>query len=463
MIYVVDMGAGSAHLTEGARQVLLSVSSVVIKSDQTHIASTLDSMGVSYTSCDDLYCTSSDFDQLNSNIVDRLQSIDGDCALCVVGQAIYDSTVQLMDAEGISYTAIEGVGVSAPLMRHASGTVVTYTVDQLLNAQYIDSNNLVVLYIDDIMVATDVKLKLMELYDYDSIIYVTSGSEVYSTTLDQLDRLAEYNYMTSILVTSKPLVDKQVFGMADLYHIMQVLRSPDGCPWDRAQTHQSIAQNAVEESYELVDALDKGDIDGMIEELGDVLLQVLFHQAIAVEEGEMECNDIFSRLGHKLVSRHVHVFGSATAVSDSDALDVWEAQKKIEHSIKDTTANIVDVPRGMSAVLRAQKVQGRASKGGYDFAHVTHAVDKLHEEIGELLTASSDSDRLQEAGDVLFAAVNVIRLMGISSEMALVASTNKFIGRVSRCEQLLASRGGKLTELSMEQFDALWQEAKSSE
>ncbi len=462
MLYVVDMGGGIQHLTEGARQVLSMVDHVVIKSNLTHIAGTLDSLNVGYTSCDDLYESSNDFDTLNSSIIDRLLSLNGNTALCVVGQSNFDSTVQLMCDKGLDFSVVEGVSVAQPIMKYAYGSVLTFTADQLLDTPYIDSNCLAVLYIDDIMVASQVKLKLLELYDYNSTMYVTNGTEVETTTLDKLDNLS-YSYMTSILVCSKPLVDKQIFSYSDLHAVMRILRSTDGCPWDRAQTHNSIAQNAVEESYELVDALDKGDISGMIEELGDVLLQVLFHQAIAIEEGECEASDIYSRLGTKLVSRHRHVFGEATATDDSQALDVWEQAKAIEHSIKSITDNIVDVPRGMSAVLRAHKVQSRASKGGYDFVSVSQAVDKLREEIGELLQANTDNDKLMEAGDVLFAAINVIRLLGVSSEVALVASTNKFISRVSMCEQILASRGQKLTELSAEQFDQLWSEARRSE
>lgn len=462
MLYVVDMGGGRHHLTEGARQVLTMVDNVVTKSNLTHIADTLDSLSISYTSCDDLYESSSNFDMLNSSIVDRLLSLEGNTALCVVGQSNFDSTVQLMCDKGIEFVVVEGVSVSQPLMKYAYGSTLTYTADQLLDTLYIDSNCLAVLYIDDIMVASQVKLKLLELYDYNSTMYVTNGTDVEATTLDKLDTLS-YSYLTSILVCSKPLVDKHVFGYSDLHSVMRILRSPDGCPWDRAQTHESIAQNAVEESYELVDALDKGDIDAMIEELGDVLLQVLFHQAIGIEEGEMECSDIYSRLGTKLVSRHRHVFGEATASDDSQALDVWEQAKAIEHSIKSTTDNIVDVPKGMSAILRAHKVQSRASKGGYDFECVAQAVDKLHEEIGELLQATTDSDKQMEAGDVLFAAINVIRLLGVSSEVALVASTNKFISRVSRCEQILASRGQNMSQLTAEQFDQLWSEARQGE
>lgn len=462
MIFVVDMGAKSSHLTQEGINVLSAVPNVIIKSNLTHIAGTLDSMGISYTSCDDLYESSSDFDQLNADIVGRLQSVDGDVALCVVGQSIYDSTVQLMCQLGVEYTAVSGVSVSAPLMPYVNASVVSFTADQLLEQHYIDSNNIVVMYIDDIMVASAVKLRLLELFDYDSAMYVTNGVSVNSTTLSQLDKL-EYSYQTSILVCSKPLVDKQVFGYSDVHSVMRVLRSADGCPWDRAQTHSSIASNAVEEAYELVDALDRQDIDCMVEELGDVLLQVLFHQAIALEEGEIEPSDIYSRLGRKLVSRHTHVFGNATATDDNDALDVWNKQKQLEHKIKDTTANIVDVPRSMSAILRADKIQSRASKGGYDFVGVSQAVDKLHEEISELVGASTDHDKLMEAGDVLFACINVIRLMGISSEIALVASTNKFVNRVTKCEKLLAGMGKQFNQLDAEQFDQLWSEAKQGE
>ncbi len=265
--------------------------------------------------------------------------------------------------------------------------------------------------------------------------------------------------MKNIDERRKELLSKSEFDYNDCYDVLRILRSENGCPWDKAQTHKSIEKNVIEEAYELANALEKNDVNNMIEELGDLLMQVLFHLEIAEDDREFKPSAVYTALCRKLICRHPHVFGDVKAADADASLDVWNAQKLKEHNIKGTAQNIADVPRGMSAIMRSQKVQSRASKGGYEFESVAQAEDKVAEELREF-SAAKGEDKVVEGGDLLFSVINLLRLNGIDGETALLKSTDKFIKRVTECEKILADKKQKLTDLPAEQFDEIWSEAK---
>ena len=255
------------------------------------------------------------------------------------------------------------------------------------------------------------------------------------------------------------LLGKDNFDYNDCYEVLRILRGEDGCPWDRAQTHKSIVKNVIEEAYELTNALEQENVPNTVEELGDLLMQVLFHLEIGEDSGEYQPKDVYTALCRKLIDRHPHVFGDVKAENADESLDVWNAQKLKEHKIKSVTENVLDVPRNMSALMRSQKIQSRASKGGYDFSDIAQAADKVREELAEFLNAA-DTERQMEGGDLLFSVVNLLRLYGVDSETALLCSTDKFTARVAECERILSDEGKRLTELSQEQFDETWARAK---
>ena len=265
--------------------------------------------------------------------------------------------------------------------------------------------------------------------------------------------------MNNLDERKKELLSKKEFDYKDCYDVLRILREPDGCPWDRAQTHKSIVKNVIEEAYELANALEHEDTPNTVEELGDLLMQVFFHMEIGEDNNEFQSKQVYTALCRKLIDRHPHVFGNITASNADESLDVWNAQKLKEHKIKNTAENLADVPRGMSALMRSQKVPSRASKGGYDFANVQQVVDKINEELSEFMQAG-EKDKQMEGGDLLFAVVNLLRLCKVDAETALLMSTDKFTGRVSECERILADKGQRLSDLTGEQFDEIWDEAK---
>lgn len=254
---------------------------------------------------------------------------------------------------------------------------------------------------------------------------------------------------------------KAHYTLDDLLHIMQLLRAPGGCPWDRAQTHQSIRRNMLEEAYEVAEAIDQEDPDHLKEELGDVLLQVVFHARMAQEAGQFSFDDVVDGICQKLVFRHPHVFGQVQAADSDQALGAWEARKREEKGQK-TAADALDaVARSLPALMRAEKIQDKARKAGFDWDEIGPALDKLSEEADELKAAArTGSNPEEELGDVLFAAVKAGRFLGLDSELALHAACEKFIRRFRRVEQL---SDRPLTRLDVPALEALWRRAKAEE
>lgn len=255
---------------------------------------------------------------------------------------------------------------------------------------------------------------------------------------------------------------KSSYNCKDLENVVRILRHPGGCPWDQEQTHQSIRRNFLEETYEVAEAIDSGDVDALKEELGDVLLQVYFHTSIEEDAGRFTLDDVADGVCKKLIYRHPHVFGDVTVDSTDQILSNWEELKKKEKH-QNTQADAVDaVARTLPALWRAEKMKKKAAKAGFDWRDVSGALDKLSEELGELKAAALEGGRdpVEELGDLLFAAVCVGRFLEADPEDALHAACDKFSARFRKVEELAAERGLKLDELSDEDQIGLWNEAK---
>ena len=252
---------------------------------------------------------------------------------------------------------------------------------------------------------------------------------------------------------------KDRYNISDLLKIMELLRSENGCPWDKVQTHESIRKNFIEETYEVIEAIDNNDIPLMREELGDVLLQVVFHARMEEEIGNFTFDDVVDELCAKLVLRHPHVFGEVNANNEDEALASWDKAKK-ESKKQSDSETLVAVSKALPALMRADKVGSRASKVGYDFSDAKSALEKLKSEIVELEEVLDKPEAEEEMGDVLFSAVNVARKLKLDSELILGASTDKFINRFAKAEQIAKDNGTSLSDLSEEELDLIWEQAK---
>lgn len=253
----------------------------------------------------------------------------------------------------------------------------------------------------------------------------------------------------------------------DLVQVMQALRAENGCPWDRVQTHESLRMDMLEEAYEAADAIDHKDMENLCEELGDVLMQVVFHACIEEEKGEAAAftlEAVIRGICEKMVYRHPHVFGNGEVKADTpeEVLVNWEALKKKEKHTETQTAVMRRVPEALPALIRARKVQKKAADVGFDFPVTTDAFRKVYEEVEELEAAArgENGDLEEEFGDVLFALVNISRFLKINPEFALTKATKKFINRFEYIENSALSEGKDLSQMTLEEMDLLWDEAK---
>ena len=276
------------------------------------------------------------------------------------------------------------------------------------------------------------------------------------------DRVDAENVARPDAPTTHPEFDR-------LVRTMWRLRQPDGCPWDREQTHRSITKHLVEEAYEAVEAIEANDREHLIEELGDVLEQVVLHAQIAADEGAFTIDDVVRGLNEKLVRRHPHVFGEHAAAGDGgEVQDIWDDVKAAERAAqgeKDAPQGLLDsVPRSLPALMQAQKISKRAAKAGFEWDTIADIWDKVAEERAEFEREEPGSDaRSLEFGDLLFALVNVARREGIDAEESLAASNRKFRARWSRMEELARARGVELGGLDAARLNELWDHAKAEE
>jgi len=248
-----------------------------------------------------------------------------------------------------------------------------------------------------------------------------------------------------------------------LVELFERLRAPGGCPWDARQTHKSISRCVVEEAYELVDAIDTDDVSHLREELGDVLLQVLFHSTIAKDLGEFTIQDVINDLADKLIYRHPHVFGNESVSDSQEVIRNWERLKSREEGKKDRASILDGIPEALPELLKARKIQSAASRVGFDWQDPRGAADKVTEEAGELLGAMERKDVEEitdEIGDLLFSIVNLARFAGVDPESALRRANRKFIKRFSRIESEARRRGIPLEEMSLKDMDKVWEQAK---
>ena len=254
---------------------------------------------------------------------------------------------------------------------------------------------------------------------------------------------------------------KDAYGVKDLEEIVRLLRAPGGCPWDREQTHQSLRRGMLEEAYEVVEAIDQDSPEHLKEELGDVLLQVVFHADIERDAGRFDLDDVADGICKKLIYRHPHVFGDVQVSGTGEVLSNWEELKRREKGQATNTDALEAVARSLPALWRAEKVQKKAAKAGFDWPEVSGALDKLSEELAELRAAVAAGTNVEEElGDLLFSAVNVARFVKTDPEEALSSACDKFIRRFRLVEQAAAQSGQAMEDMDLKKLDKLWEQAK---
>ena len=254
-------------------------------------------------------------------------------------------------------------------------------------------------------------------------------------------------------------------NLPGLIALMAKLRGPDGCPWDRKQTTESLKPFLIEECYEVIDALDDGSPDKVKEELGDLLFQIIFHARIAEEQGQFAMHDVIATNIEKMTRRHPHVFGDAKLSTDKEVLSNWEEIKKKEKGYEDRKSILEGIPRHLPSLLRAHSIQERAARVGFDWNRLDDALPKLDEEIAEFKESLKKEDAAgieEELGDLFFTLVNISRFLGVNPEDALRKTISKFIQRFRYIEEHAADAGRSLNDMTLDEMEQLWQESKKA-
>lgn len=264
-------------------------------------------------------------------------------------------------------------------------------------------------------------------------------------------------------MTKEELLSKKEYNFDDLAAIIAILRAPYGCPWDAEQTHQSIRRDLLEETYELIEGIDKNDDEIMREELGDVLLQVVFHADIARDQNSFDINDVCNDVCSKLIIRHPHVFGDVKVSGTENVLSNWDKIKRETKQQQSDTEVLRSITPSLPALMRADKLGKKARKMGFDFDDATDAMTKVYEEVDEVKEAIKSGDKAhieEEFGDLLLSVVNAARLAGVDSEQALYNANEKFLRRFEQVEKVCKASGKTLNESTREEKEAFWQESK---
>ncbi|MDL2206642.1 nucleoside triphosphate pyrophosphohydrolase [Eubacteriales bacterium OttesenSCG-928-N13] len=457
---IVGAGLHEEQLTLGAIRALQSGASIALRTEHCGCADWLRTQGIAFFVLDELHEQAEDFAQLNDMIEQRImQLLDaGDLIYCVAD--VRDVSVPSLLECYPDAQIIAGVPLEGALHAIAQGPSMHLAASDYDAFQPESDCGTLIREIDTRQIASELKLRLMERYPEEEPIKLLEPSgamrEIPLCELDQQPGEA-YNHMLCAYVPQvTEITDLQRFGFDQLNRIMRRLRGPNGCPWDIKQTHESLTSNVVEEAYEVVDAIQRGDIDSLYDELGDLLLQVTLHAEIARQHGEFTIDDVTSTICQKMISRHVHIFGKETATTAEDALQLWENVKKKERNLSSTTGTMRAVTKSLPALMRAEKVQKKAASVGFDWDEAILALDKVYEEADEVKQAITDGGYEEELGDLLFAVVNVSRLLKVQPELALMRAIDKFVARFDAMEQLILRDERQLEGMSLAEMDEYW-------
>lgn len=518
MITIVGLGPGAVgNLSLETMGYLKNGAQVILRTAVHPTVAELERQGVSFTSCDDLYEKAASFEEVYGSVVDRViaAAMQGDVVYAVPGSPLVaEKTVVLLREKAKAM----GLELSIkPSMSFLDLAYVELGIDPIAGLRIIDAQDfdavvdagrypLMITQVYSQMVASDLKIFLMENLPDDYEIYFLRNlgledEECRPIPLFELDRQPHIDHLTSAYIppmaedaedgllyfgdeeeeeeaagfneitvaeeeegTIGYLQNLDDFDIMPLAEVMRTLREPGGCPWDREQTHSSIRSNMIEEVYEFLEAVDDNDIAGMREELGDVLMQVVFHARISQEAGEFDLQEVIDEVTDKLIRRHPHVYGETQVENSAQVLVNWDAIKKEE---KKERKHVLDgVAKGLPSLLKAYKLQSKAAKVGFDWDNKEAVWAKVEEELAELKEALTSENKVEaeaELGDLLFALVNYARHCQLEPEVALDGTNNRFASRFAQVEAAVLASGKSWEEFTLAELDKFWDAAKAKE
>lgn len=479
MIKIVGLGPGAPEsLTIGAVEVLENSKNLYFRTEKHPTVDYLKKRLESFNTCDNYYEEGHSFDEVYSNIAKNIikeYKKSGELVYAVPGHPLVAersvvNLINLCKENDIEYKILPAVSFIDAMMDRLQidpieGLKVIDAFD--IKNQILDKRiGTIITQVYNPLIASEVKLELLEYYNDETEIYyvraagIEGEESIRKIPIYELDMQEDIDYLTSVYIP-KDVNNKKDFY--DLIHTIEMLRGEDGCSWDREQTHESIKNSLLEEAYEVVEAIEDENIDGLIEELGDVLLQVVFHSVIGKEDGYFNVSDVIETITNKMIYRHPHVFKNKTDATSDEVLDSWDELKKKEKNYETLTEEINGIAKTLPSLTKAHKVQKKVSKVGFDFENINEAVKKIEEEIREVLDVYKDNNRekiIDEMGDLLFACVNLSRLLNVDEEEALNKSTKKFIKRFKFIEDNILKQGKDFNNVTLDEMNTLWEDSK---
>ncbi|MDM5356562.1 nucleoside triphosphate pyrophosphohydrolase [Peribacillus sp. ACCC06369] len=484
-ITIIGLGAGDLdQLPLGIYKKLTQIEQCFVRTMDHPVIGDLKKEGVNFTAFDEIYEKHDQFEAVYEEIAGTLlqEALNRSVLYAVPGHPmVAEKTVQLLlekgPALGIAIKLEGGQSFLDPLFQ-------AVRIDPIEGFQLLDGTDLspddlhitqhiIIGQVYDAFSASNVKLTLMEKLpdDYEVYIVTAAGSsqeKVTKCALFELDRQMELSNLTSVYVPPVREEALQYREFSKLRQIIAELRGPEGCPWDKKQTHESLKKYLIEEAYELIDSIDQEDDEGMVGELGDVLLQVMLHSQIGEDEGMFTIDDVIEGITAKMVRRHPHVFGNVEVNGEEDVLVNWQKIKEEEKGSEPKAMHsILDgIEKSLPNLLRAEEYQKRAAKVGFDWDEVSEAWKKVLEEVKELeeevLTPNRDVERIKsELGDLFFALVNISRYYDIQAEEAVYKANQKFHQRFTYIEECIQRADKKFEDYTLEELDSYWDEAKA--
>ncbi len=480
-IYVIGLGPGSIDdLTLGAVNRIHKGDENFLRTEKHPTISYFKEKNIPYTSFDYIYDSKDEFKDVYETIAELLieKTLTGkDINYFVPGNPLVaEKTVEILIERNIDIEIIGGMSFIDPLilgvkrdpidgLKIVDGTVFKFSMVDI-------NTDIIITQTYNKRILSEIKLILSDIYGDEHNIYIIDSAgikgqeRVNNIPIYLLDRYEDAGPLTSIYIPRIEQSDKKIFDFNDIIDIMKKLRGEDGCPWDMKQTHKSIRKCMIEEAYEAVDAIDGDDTQSLIEELGDVLLQVIFHAEIAFDEGEFNIVDITTSLAEKLIYRHPHIFLNEEVVNSGEVVYNWDRLKDLQRGFE-TIGEKLDSISSLPSLVKGYKIQGIAAKVGFDWPEVSGVLAKIKEEYGEVLevieSSNMDYDRLEdEIGDLFFSIVNLARFFNIDPEVAMNRTNRKFIDRFKHMEEVTTSQGKKLGDMSLDEMDSLWSLAKKN-
>jgi tetrapyrrole methylase family protein/MazG family protein len=479
MITILGLGPGNSnHLTREAWEALNSASEIYVRTARHPTLAGLPSTLTAH-SFDDIYDATEKFEDVYRQIVERvlelgkrpegvIYAVPGHPA---VGEATVEGIRKRAAEMNLPVRLIAGLSFVEPSLLALNvdalpGLFVADALDLATRAHpsFSPDSPALIAQLYSANLASDVKLTLMNQYNDDHQVALvhavgTPDELVEWMPLYEIDHSDYISHLSSLFVP--PIARPGSFET--FQNTIARLRGPDGCPWDREQTHQTLRSHLLEEAYETLAALDAGDPQMLREELGDLLLQVVLQTQIAIDDGEFHTADVIGDINAKLIRRHPHVFGDLKVSGAGEVLANWEKLKEQEragNSEKKKNGLLSSIPAALPALAQAHTYQSRAARVGFDWPDVSGVIAKIHEEMAEVESADGEAARAEEMGDLLFAIVNWTRWLNVDPEVALREANEKFARRFAHVEAGAKAQGRELSALSLEEMDALWEEAK---